>query len=235
MAYTAEILAPSIVVIGSFNPAIFSPDWLERNALIGNEDADAAREGSEGTQLIVSKQVATFDTGWFSLQVLDNRLALTSKGVLSPAFKDLAVGIFQLVPHTPVVAVGLNFSGHFKLNSEDDYHRVGDVLAPKKIWNTLYPEHAVGLAELTILIQQGVRGKQSETNDAKRIAVRPSAKLKYGIQLSYNDHHDVRTTDDNTRPAERVAEIIDSQWELSWQDAIRAFDAVLSMALNTAH
>jgi hypothetical protein len=143
------------------------------------------------------------------------------------------VGIFQLVPHTPVVAVGLNFLGHFKLNGEDDYHRVGDVLAPKRIWNSLYPERMVGLAELTVLIQQGVRGKPPETNDARRITVQPSTKIKYGIHLSYNDHHDVRTADDNTRPAERVAEIIDSQWELSWQDSIRAFDVVLSMALNT--
>jgi hypothetical protein len=234
MPYTAEILASSIIVVGNFNPAIFSPDWLEKNGLIGNEDAEVARDGSEGTQMIVSKQVTTFETGWFSLQVLDNRLALTSKGALSPAFKDLAVGILQLVPHTPVVAVGLNFLAHFKLNSEDAYHLVGDVLAPKTIWDTLYPGCMVGLAELTIAIQQGVRGKPPETNDAKRITVQPSTKIKHGIHMSYNDHHDVQTADDRTRPAERVAEIIDDQWELSWQDAVRAFDTVLSMTLNKA-
>lgn len=234
MPYTAEILASSIIVVGRFNPAIFTPDWLERNGLIGSDDADAAREGTEEGPLIVSKQVATFATGWFTLQVLDNRLALTSKGALSPAFKDLAVGIFQLVPHTPVVAVGLNFMGHFKLKGEDDYHRVGDVLAPKTIWHALYPEHMVGLAELSILIQQGVRGKPPETSDARRITVQPSTRLKYGIQMSYNDHHQVQTTDDPARPAERVAAIIDDQWESSWQDAVRDFDTVLSMALKGA-
>lgn len=235
MPHTAEILASSIVVVGNFNPAIFSPDWLEKNGLIGNEDAEVAREGSEGTQIIVSKQVATFETGWFSLQVLDNRFALTSKGALSPAFKDLAVGIFQLVPHTPVIAVGLNFAAHFRLQSEDDYHLVGDVLAPKSIWDTLYPDCMIGLGELTVIIQQGVRGKIPETNDAKRITLQPSTRIKYGIHLSYNDHHDVRTATDNIRAAELVAEIIDNQWNASWQDAIRAFDTVLSMALRTTH
>ncbi len=234
MAYTAEILGSSIIVVGDFNPAIFSPDWLERNSLIGTEDADAAREGTEGREMIVSKQVATFETGWFALQVVDNRLSLASKGGLSPAFKDLAVGIIQLVPHTPVVAVGLNFMGDFKPKSEDDYYRVGDVFAPKAIWNALYPDHMAGLAELTILLQQGVRGKPPETKDEKRITVRPSAKIKYGVHLSFNDHRDVRATEDNIRPAERVAAIIDEQWESTWKDAIRAFDSMLSEALGKA-
>jgi hypothetical protein len=52
--------------------------------------------------------------------------------------------------------------------------------------------------------------------------------------MSYNDHHQVQTTDDPIRPAERVAAIIDEQWESSWQDAVRDFDTVLSMALNRA-
>jgi hypothetical protein len=93
----------------------------------------------------------------------------------------------------------------------------------------------VGLAELSILIQQGVRGKPPETNDARRITVQPSTKIKYGIHMSYNDHHNVQTTDDHSRLAERVAAIIDDQWESSWQDAIRDFDTVLSMALNNAN
>jgi hypothetical protein len=135
---------------------------------------------------------------------------------------------------TPVVAVGLNFLGHFKLKDEDEYHRVGDVLAPKAIWRSLYPEHWVGLAELSIFIQPGGRGKPPETNDARRITVQPSTRIKYGIQMSYNDHHQVQTTDDPIRPAERVAAIIDEQWESSWQDAVRDFDTVLSMALNRA-
>lgn len=232
MAHKAEILTSLIVVVGNFNPAIFSPDWLARNGLIGDADADTAREGDQGRQMIVSKQVVTFETGWFALQVLNNRFSLTSKGALSPALKDLAVGIFQLVPHTPVTAVGLNFMGDFKLTSEDGYHHVGDVLAPKDIWNALYPDECGGLADLTIRIQHGTRGEPLETKDEKRISVQPSNKIKFGVYLSYNDHHDLSVTEDNLRPAERVATIIDNQWESSWHDAVRVFDLVLSMALE---
>jgi hypothetical protein len=121
VTHTAEILTSSIVAVGDFNPAIFSPDWLERNDLIGEGDADTAREGGRTrSMMLVSHQATTFETEWFALQVLESQFSLTSKDVLSPAFKDLAVGIFQLVPHTPVTAVGLNFLGHFKLASEHD-------------------------------------------------------------------------------------------------------------------
>ncbi len=232
MAYTPEILTSAIIALGDFNPAIFSPDWLERNGLIGKDDADSAREGDQGRSMIISRQVATFTTGWFTIQVLENQFSLTSEGAFSPAFKDLAVGILQLVPHTPVTAVGLNFIGHFKLANEIDYHRVGDVLAPKDIWKSLCPDDAPGLASLSVRIQRGTRDEPLETKDEKRITLQKSKKFKFGIYLAYNDHHDVSDVDDELRPAEHVAAIIDNQWEFAWQDALRLFDGVFSMALK---
>lgn len=230
MTHTAEIFTSSVVAVGDFNPAIFSPDWLEGNKLIGKSDADTVRESKS---MISSHQVTSFETKWFALQVLENRFSLTSKDALSPALKDLAVGIFQLVPHTPVTAVGLNFLAHFKLTSEEEYHQVGDVLAPKEIWKTLYPDEIAGLAGLTIRIQRGVRGEPMKTKDEKQISVQSSNKFKFGVFLAYNDHHDVSApSEDNLRPAERVATIIEKGWEASWKDSVRAFDGLLSMALK---
>ncbi len=232
MAHTLEIFSSSIVVVGNFNPAIFSPDWLVRNKLIGEGDADATRGEDQKKRTIVSGQVTAFEADWFALQVLDNKFTLTNKSALSPALKDLAVGVFQLVPHTPVAAVGLNFMGHFKLTTTDEFHRVGDVLAPKDIWKDLYPDEMSGVADLTIRIQHGTRDKGAETNDEKRISVQPSDKIKGGIYLGYNDHHDVSVMKDDLRPAERAATIIDTQWESAWQDAVRVFDSVLSKTLK---
>lgn len=228
-----EILTSAIVAVGDFNPAIFSPDWLERNDLIGEGDADTAREGSQGRQMLVSHQVTTFETEWFALQILENQFSLTSKGAFSPAFKDLAVGIFQLVPHTPVTAVGLNFQGHYKLADEDEYYRLGDVLAPKDIWQDLFPRETAGLSDLTIQIQNWTRGEPLKTNDQRLISVQPSKKIKFGVYLSYNDHHDLSPiNEENPTPGERVATVIDNEWESSWKDAVRVFDGVLSKALG---
>jgi len=235
VAHTAEILTSSIVVVGAFNPAIFSPDWLERNGLIGESDAAEAREGVRGRPLLVSKQATTFETEWFALQVLANQFSITSKKVLTPAFKDLAVGILQLVPHTPVIAAGLNFAAHFKLSSETEYHRVGDTLAPKDIWDALYPNDRSGLENLTIRVQSGSRKKPVETKDERRISVQPSNRLRpFGAHLSYNDHHDVSGETADLTPAEQVVYIIETQWENAWNDANRVFDVVLSAALGEA-
>ena len=233
MAHTPEILTSAIVAIGHFNPAIFSADWLEANGLIGKDDADEARAGAKGTSYLVSHQVTSFETKWFALQILENQFSLTSKDVLAPPVRDLAVGIFQLVSHTPVTAVGLNFIAHFKLANEDEHHQLGDVLAPKNIWNKLYPNQAAGMANLTMRIQPSPRGEPLQTLDEKRISLQPSTKYKFGAALSYNDHYDVTTAaEQNMRPAEMVASIIEKQWEVSWQDSSRVFEGLLTMALE---
>lgn len=231
MARTAEIFSSSIVAVGNFNPAIFSPDWMEANKVIGKDDADYIREKRPGSSLIVSQQASVFESKWFVLQVLENQFSLTSKNALSPAFRDLAVSIFKLVPHTPVSAVGLNYLAHYKLASEDEYHNVGDALAPKAIWNSLFPGEAAGLAELTVRIQAGTRSKLSSSKDEKRISLQPSAALRFGAFVTYNAHHDLGgDVDNHERPGDRVAAIIDSEWVSSWHDAVRVFEGLLTMA-----
>jgi len=228
---TADIFGSSVVAVGAFNPAIFSPDWLERNQLIGQEDADNAKKAPS---LIISQQITVFETEWFAFQVLDNQFSLTSKGALTPAFKDLAVGILSLVPHTPITAIGLNFLAHFRLGTEAEYHKIGDVLAPKPIWNSLYPDkNAAGLANLTIRIQDAERGQTPRSDNEKRISVQPSGKVKFGVFLSLNDHREIiESKDAGMTTAEQAAALIDSEWQNSWDDAVRVFDSVVSQALS---
>lgn len=232
MTYETEVFTSSIVVVGDFNPAIISPGWLARNGLIGEDDAKAAREDQNyGKTLLVSHQVTNFETSWFTLQVLENQFSLTNKEALSTAFKDLAVGIFQLLSHTPANAVGLNFMAHFKLGDKDEYHRVGDKLAPKSIWeNAFSEEFAIGTEHLTMVFQAGGRDDSRKTKDSKRISLQASNRIKYGIKLSLNDHHDVSSCSVHPTQAEKVAEIIDTEWQETWNQAKKAFDHVLSRA-----
>lgn len=232
MAYSSEIFTSSIVAVGDFNPVIFTPDWLERNNLIGEGDAIDAREGSQGRPLLISHQVTTFECEWFVLQVLENQFSLTSKGPLSPALKDLATGIFQLVSQTPVKAVGLNFIEHFKFSDSAEYHKVGDILAPKDIWSTLYTDVSVGMEQMVIVFQDGIRDGTPESKNQKRITVQPSSQFKYGISLLLNDHHDVDNKDDELLPAERLTRIIDEQWELTLIEAQEVFKKVLTTVIE---
>lgn len=231
MLRTPDIFGSSIVALGAFNPAIFSPDWLEKNRLIGADDASAAKALSS---YIISGQVSFFETGWFSTQVVENQFVLNSKGPLSPAFRDLAMGILSLVPHTPISAVGLNFMGHYRMGNDADYHKVGDVLAPKSIWKDLYSgeNDSIGVGDLTMRIQRGPRG-QPTTKDERRISLQSSTKLPCALYLAYNDHHEiVEDRDRNLTSAERAIEVINNDWESSQADALRVFDGLISRALE---
>jgi hypothetical protein len=228
VSYSAEIFGSSIVLVGSFNPAIFTPDWLEQHKLIGSGDADYARTAEN---LLVSHQVTVCETEWFALQVLENQFSLTSKGALSHAFQDLAESMASLVPHTPVTALGLNFLGHYKLATEAEYHRVGDVLVPKNIWSELFDPNteAAGMADVTVRIQHAKRGEQVTDPDELRIQVQPSSRVKFGVFLSCNNHREwFARKPQGKANAEGAAEVISAEWEPAWHRAESIFDVLLT-------
>lgn len=170
------------------------------------------------------------------MQVLENQFVLTSKSALTPAFRDLAVGTLTLVPHTPITALGLNFMGHYRLATEAEYHKVGDVLAPKKIWKELFPDEndSPGIGDLTIRIQHAPRSRLPTVGDETRISLQASSKLPYAVFLSYNDHREIAEDRDRAvAAAERAVEIIGGDWESAREDALRVFDGLISKALET--
>ena len=113
--------------------------------------------------------------------------------------------------------------------------KVGDVIAPKDIWNSLYSEeYMAGLENLSIRIQHGTRQTGIDSKDEKRILLQRSENFKYGVGISLNDHHDlIDGYSDQLAPAERLVSIVEDQWEEVWVDAERVFDQILSKALGT--
>ncbi len=230
MPASVEIFGSVVVVLGAFNPAILTPDWLEHHKLIGNEDADKARQGA----LVVTRQISRFETDWFVLQVTDEQFSVTSNGPLAPAIKDLAVGALSLLPHTPVRALGVNFFAHYKMTTMEEYHKVGDVLAPKDVWDRLFPgeEQSAGLLDLTIVIEPAKRGDRPKTPDKKRLTVQPSAKVPFGMFLSYNDHHELPADGTQKPTIEWCIKTIEEQWQPIWEDSKRVFEGVINHAIK---
>lgn len=230
MRYQPEATSGNIVAIGDFNPAIFTPDWLESQQLIGAQDAQGMREAEN---LVITRQVAVLETDSFLLKIDEGRFQAHSKGVLTPALRDLAIGIFELVPHTPAKFLGQNFVTLFKFFDTDAYHLVGDVLAPKPIWQKLFPndEHAIGLGSMTIQVQKGSR-TSLKSKDMRNIIIHKGSGAGNSIQITYNDHHDLGVDrQGGTSSAAHAAEILRDTWENSWHEASCVVQQLIDLAL----
>lgn len=231
--YSTDLLGSTIVVLGNFNPRIFSPDWLEKNQLIGAADAEFARNSND---LILTAQVTRVHTEWFLLQVVEDQLILESKGVLTPNIKDLACGIFGILGHIPVTAMGLNFIAHHKIQEKELYHFIGDSLAPKDMWYEIFPEedfHA-GLETLVIKIEPAsAMNEPQKIRDCKRVTVSHSKQLNQAIQFIFNNHFDVANRDtEGGTSAEVAAGIIDEEWQKTWEESTGAFKAILDSSVQ---
>jgi hypothetical protein len=74
-----EVNSVSIVLVGTFNPSIFQPQWFVRQNLLPQE------EGNKADVKIIAPQVCQFETERFVIQVTANRFSATSKPDANPS------------------------------------------------------------------------------------------------------------------------------------------------------
>ncbi len=173
-----EYAGTSIVLIGSFNPRIFQPSWFVAQNLL------PAEEGTEASINLINNDYCSFETDWFRIEVLAERWALHS--LATPALeslRDLAVGTFRVLEHTPILKMGLNTYAHFGLESENAWHRFGHMLAPK---NELWEPLLVSPGTLTLTVE----GRRPDDHKGHiRVKVEPSKRVDSGIFIEVNDEY----------------------------------------------
>ena len=175
--------AVAVVIVGRFNPAIFSPAWLRLHNLIGEEEAAEAK-----VQYIVPP-AASFSTNWLNVNVEEERLSLGT--VVSHDFerlRDTAVGVLTVLNQTPVAAMGINRECHWRVDSPERFHEFGDFLAPKAFWSDRLA--LPGTQDLTI---ESVR--RDEWQGVVRVTVQPSVRIETGVYARVNQHLDLHKVD----------------------------------------
>lgn len=196
----AESESASIVMLGSFNPTIFQPRWLGTQQLIRPEEAENAKI------TIIRAEVADFSTEWFQLQVLQNRLSLSSEDPRQYApLCDLAAALFAILPHTPITAVGLNRLFHFKMPTIETWHGIGHLLAPKESWNAIM--EGPGLRSM---IMQG-RRKHANAGTL-HIKVEPSTKFENAVYVEVNEEFKA-SGDSESEGAQWVPRRLAEHWD----------------------
>ena len=210
-----EISGASIVLLGSFNPAIFQPEWFARHDLLPATMAEAAKIN------VIAPMISDFETERVRLQVTSDRFtALSNPNAAPEGLRDLVLGTFFLLEHTPVTALGLNREMHFSVASEEEWHRVGDKLAPKEGWNGVL-DGRPGMRALLITTQRG-----DELGSIIGVRVEPSAKIKPGVFFAVNEHYPAPKVE----PLKNLMGIVRDRWEEGGQYAARIADHIMDWA-----
>lgn len=214
----------SVVLLGDFNPAIFHPQWLVHNELISSGIAEAAKEVS------CQSEFSTFEVDNMKLFVEKERFGLTTKDVsMLPVFRDTVKGIFTLLEHTPLKALGLNYDFRYSMPDDESWHRLGHTLAPKECcWDSLLEKP--GMAALAI------RGSRGEVPESRvDIRVNPIWDEKNGVFIGINQHYRFDDLEDTAivERNQRVLNILETDWQSFCEYAKNAVKKILKTGDKT--
>jgi hypothetical protein len=178
-------------------------------------------EVEDATVQVVHPQVCQFETERFVLQVTTDRFVAATKPNATPEpLRDLVLGTFYILEHTPATALGINRQMHFPLGSEEAWHRLGDRLAPKAGWNDVLPGRP-GMRTLEIH-----SFKDETKGPAILVRVQPSAKVQFGVYFEVNDHHPAPASNG----LRDLLTILQHEWEAANEHAIRVVRHILDWA-----
>ncbi|MFH1114697.1 MAG: hypothetical protein V1792_12335 [Pseudomonadota bacterium] len=207
MAVQLKTRGVGVVLRGVFNPLIFQPAWFASCELISKREAEGARIE------VIHRDAAVFSTEWLEIRILrDSFFAGTSQDSFHEQLRDLVLGTFDLLSHTPVHLMGLNSDYHYSLPSEKALNFIRNKLAPKSPWQKLLdsPE----------MVTVGMKGKRKSPYEGWiSVQVEPSRKVEPGIYIGVNDHYQLTDKPEPVQGTRLVTEILRKRWGESLERA----------------
>ena len=203
-----EKILKSIVLVGTFNPTIFQPAWFACQRLIGNQESESAEIN------IIHPDVVNFRLEWCNLEVTRDRVVVTTTQESAlERIRDLTVGMFRLLAHTPITMLGVNLEMHFRMKSLEDWHMFGHQLAPKdKFWDETLNNPG------TLDVQ--IHGQRPDDYMGQIVVnVKPTAKPQWGVSVRVNDHFEIEDKK-NVIGCDYIIDILEKEWQVSHERSI---------------
>jgi hypothetical protein len=179
-----ELQGLVVVLIGTFNPAIFNPDWLANQGVI------------TPAQFAVGDLTFEVNTSSFALHVLAEPF-VRAADIVADLFKDK-------LAHTPITALGINYVAHFRVENWKQQTALGRALTPLEPWGTWAGEFQGDSIEsvggLVSLTMQMSTPKDREAGNVK-VTVQPSNRVVpagSGVFVQVNDHYETAKGAENT-------------------------------------
>ena len=191
MRIAPEITGASLVLLGNFNPSIFTPAWFGWHDLLPEKTVDVAE------LQIAQPQITSFSADWLEVNVVPERFSISTTQPPIVRLRDLGIRIFrEKLPHTPLHSMGINRQVHFLVNSLDERDQIGRLLAPVEPWGNwgrkLQPDGTHGGMTSLTMTQVNVEGRPPD--GLINVTVQPSKRVgqdSTGIYVDVNDHYTV--------------------------------------------
>jgi hypothetical protein len=208
-----ELGGASVVILGSFNPAIFQPAWFGAEGLLAKSEV-------EGAEIeMIHPELASFSTTWLQLQTTREQFAASSTREPFDQLRDLVLGTFSLLSHTPVRVMGINRDSHFAMPTEDAWNDFGWRYAPRERWEGVLVRP--GLRSLSV---QDVRPDNHK--GYVRVRIEPSIPVRQGVYVQVNDHFEGDVGEQGIE-ASPFLDILRREWEQSLTRAERIESAII--------
>jgi len=224
MRIEAEKGGCSIVLLGGFNPTIFTPDWFARY-----EVATEAEENDSSIN-IIHPEISNFRLGSKLIQVDLTRFSVETAEAPWVTLMDFVTKTFgQFLTHTPVNRLGINRNVHFGVGSEEKRNQIGRLLAPTSAWgewgkriDAAPPPTRGGFNSLTM--QETREGGSIQAN------VQPSVLIKGNSGIFINVNDDYILHGDATKSAHAAVELVNKVFDRSIEQSEWIIDQIMALA-----
>ncbi len=230
MRIEPEIGSVSVVLLGNFNPAIFTPAWFALHEILPRGVAENAN------LQVVHNQLVVFSTEWLELHVTPDSFRAETQQDPHVRVRDFVIRVFkELLFHTPVRALGINRDVHFRAPDPAARDRVGRILAPVDPWGEWAERLQLGGTH-SGMVSLSMRQSQPEGRPSGgqiNVKVEPSVRIgdgRLGIYIQVNDHYVIDSTKADGRAA--LLAFLEDDFELSIQRANGIVDHVMALATD---
>ena len=230
MRIEPEMSGVNVVLLGKFNPVIFTPAWFAMHGLLPESAAESA------TLEVAHQQVTRFSTDWLRLEVMAERFFVETLQAPYIRLRDLIARVFkEHLYHTPLSAFGINRAVHFQVSSLTVRDRIGRTLAPVEPWGTW--GHELGLdgehGGMTSLTMSQVDPEGRPKGGRINVKVEPSNRIgqgRLGVYVQVNDHYAINDTSPGT--GEHLMRLFEDNFDTSLRRSDDIVDHIMSLAIS---
>lgn len=216
----------TVVLLGSFNPAIFHPEWFVRQGLLAEEAVDPEKIK------VVSPDVTECFVGAVKVFCDSTRLVISVGNMIdAEKLQDVVLGTLRILAHVPLGAVGINQEAVFKAQSEEHWHRIGHTLVPKEpVWNKLGKDPGMLRVSIKYPLQENPKIEQNITVEPypQTGPKHPAIKINTNLHYQLGSASELPSSGESTKLA---VEFISNQWKAATNE-VRSVASVIFEAIK---